>query len=104
MNEEGFLILSGLYRKASRSVTSEGVIGKELMTENQMGSLLDGLKFLTLHWEDRTADLKNLAAHLVMDFDVARQKRLPYDQFFCAGSDLRFDIRYYLLIAKKWKW
>jgi SAM-dependent methyltransferase len=102
----GFLILSDLYRR-NPGVTEmmEGSRDPGLPGKDQLIAMLENLRFETLHWEDRTADLKKLAARLIMKGVSFDEILAPTDQtnFPCGKrrKDAWRELGYCLLIARK---
>jgi SAM-dependent methyltransferase len=94
----GFLVLSDLYRSSGEA---GGPAGMEILDRDRIAGCLSRSGFAILSWEDRTADLRRLAAELIM----AGCALPPY--FTAAGPACNkgaFDWRgvgYYLLVARR---
>ena len=63
----GALILTDLYRRRAPECPLSGTKERDfLATKDQTMDLLQAARFETIHWQDRTADLKQLAFRLIM--------------------------------------
>jgi arsenite methyltransferase len=96
----GFLILSDLYRRKASGRASGEMNGPELMTESAIADLLARSGFRVVAREDRTQDLKRLAAGFMLEYGT-----FPETLFSC-GDRGRVepgawkDVGYYLLAAR----
>jgi ubiquinone/menaquinone biosynthesis C-methylase UbiE len=103
----GLLIVSDLYeRKTGRPETAKGLRDAMFMPKEQLIGIIASSHFEALLWEDRTTDLKRLAARLIM-------KGVSFDEIFLSTGQISAlpcrkenkkswqNLGYYLLIARK---
>ncbi|MGD0232120.1 MAG: DVU_1556 family methyltransferase [Syntrophorhabdales bacterium] len=100
LKPKGFLVLSDLYvTDPSGVATGDGADEAEVMGLDCLGRLLAGCGLRTVHFEDRTADLKRLSAELILTGCS------PTDCLISAGPGSGHCVPdrpgYYLLIAEK---
>jgi SAM-dependent methyltransferase len=100
----GKLLVSDLYRRAVASPDSAP--DKRSATKEQIEALLKDAGFVVEHWEDRTRDLRQLAAQLIMAPGATRENLFGWCGLGCdvsgadTGTGLR-DLGYYLLAARR---
>lgn len=98
IEREGVLVLSDLYRRSGPAFAPSGM---EILDKEHITECLARSGFHILNWEDRTVDLKRLAAELVMSgctfppYHTA--PRLSCDTGLVAWR----GVGYYLLVARR---
>ncbi len=103
----GALILTDLYRRRAPECPLSGTKERDfLATKDQTMDLLQAARFETIHWQDRTADLKQLAFRLIMApgacldnlLGWSRQSGDAQQQALCHDWQ---SLGYHLLIARR---
>jgi len=98
VEEGGFLVLSDLYRFSSGAAAPQGM---NILDRDRLEEYLARSGFDTVTWEDRTADLKRLAAELIMSgCSFPPYHTAPASSCKEASHDWR-GIGYYLLVARR---
>jgi len=95
----GFLVVSDLYRLAVGNPLSPA--GMEILDREQITGYLVRFGFDIVNWEDRTADLKRLAAELVMSGCMPPPCQ-GAARLSCADESRAWrGVGYYLLVARR---
>ena len=97
----GLLLLSDLYRKAEALKGAPG-----LATKEQITIMLAATGFKVVHWEDRTRDLRQLAAQLIMASGSASDNLFGWSNHAGCGDKETMarqwqDVGYHLLVARR---
>jgi SAM-dependent methyltransferase len=98
VEEGGFLILSDLYRLSPGAAAPQGM---EVLSRDRLEECLARSGFGIVTWEDRTADLRRLAAELIMSgCSLPPYHVVPGVAPAQTFQDWR-GIGYYLLVARR---